>query len=194
MDFKHQLILASASPRRKEILEMAGLAFEVVPSLYEEPSHSDHLVDPSLFVQQVAIGKGQEVFDRFEQGKIVLSADTVGLIDDSVLEKPLDRKDATRMLKLMSGKTHAVLTAVAIFSPGKKDPIVKTVTTQVSFRRLSEDEIETYLDYDEYSDKAAAYAIQGKAAIFVERIEGEYFNVVGLPIAAVWEMLKESQQ
>jgi septum formation protein len=194
IDLKQKLILASASPRRKDILEMVGLDFEVIPSLYVEPSHSDHLVEAALFAQDVALGKGQEVFDRYENKHLVLSADTIGLIDDIVLEKPIDREDAKRMLKLMSGKTHAVLTAVALFIPGKAEPLLKTVTTQVSFRDLSGEEIEIYLDQEEYSDKAAAYAIQGKAAVFVERIEGEYFNVVGLPIVTVWEMLKESQQ
>ncbi len=172
---------------------MVGLDFKIVPSLYEEPSHSEHLVEAALFVQDVALGKGQEVFDRYEQERLVLSADTIGLLGEIVLEKPLDRADAKRMLKLMSGKTHAVLTSVALFIPGQKDPLLKTVTTQVSFRTLTDEEIEIYLDQEEYLDKAAAYAIQGKAAIFVERIEGEYFNVVGLPIVTVWEMLKESQ-
>lgn len=175
-------------------MEMIGLEFTVVPSLYQEPSHSDHLVEASLFVQDVALGKGQEVFDRYEQQQLVLSADTIGLIEETVLEKPRDREDAHRMLRLMSGKTHAVLTAVALFIPGREEPLLKTITTQVRFRQLTDEEISLYLDQEEYMDKAAAYAIQGKASIFVEHIEGDYFNIVGLPVVSVWEMLKESQQ
>lgn len=193
LSLQQKLLLASASPRRKDILEMVGLKFEVVPSLYQEPSHSDHLVDPALFVQEVALGKGQEVFDRFEQQHLVLSADTIGLIGETVLEKPKDRADAKRMLQLMSGKTHQVLTGVALFSPEKPEPLIKVVTTQVTFRSLEDQEIESYLDTAEYSDKAAAYAIQGEAAVFVEKITGDFFNVVGLPVSTVWQMLKESQ-
>lgn len=169
---------------------MVGLDFEVMPSKYEEPSHSSHLSDPEEFATEVTIGKGMEVFNRIGGEKIALSADTIGILGDEVLEKPRDREDAKRMLELMSGKEHKVLTVVALFSPGQPDPSVESVWTSVFFRELEEAEIDSYLDIAVYQDKAAAYAIQGEASIFVEKIEGDFFNVMGLPIMRVWQMLK----
>ncbi|MDP2691319.1 MAG: nucleoside triphosphate pyrophosphatase [bacterium] len=183
------LILASRSPRRKEILEKAGLDFTVIPSDYEEPRHSDHLSDPKAFVEEIALQKGKEVFERMGKKCLVLSADTIGVIEDTVLEKPRDREDAKRMLKLMSGRKHVVLTAIALFAPHEENPVQETVSTEVFFRALEEGEIEHYLDVAEYQDKAAAYAIQGEAAIFVEKIIGDYLNIVGLPLVTVWKML-----
>jgi len=185
------LILASSSPRRKEILTMAGFVFEVMPSTYEEPLHSDRLIHPHAFARELALGKGKEVFERMKKKRLVLSADTIGIIGDEVLEKPRDRTDAKRMLQALSGKVHTVLTVVALFSPHHEEPLVEEVTTLVRFARLAENDIEDYLDHEEYGDKAAAYAIQGRASVFVEKIEGDYFNVVGLPIFTVARMLKD---
>ena len=169
---------------------MAGIDHVVIPSPYEEPAHSDDLRDPQIFAEEVALGKAMAVFHEEQQQKIVLGADTIGIIDGHVLEKPKDRADAKRMLKLMSGKTHQVLTAIAICAPDR-EPVVESVITHVTFRQLSEEEIEHYLDKADYRDKAAAYAIQGLASMFVRHIDGEYFNVVGLPICRVAERLKE---
>jgi len=171
---------------------MVGLDFEVIPSNYEEPRHSHLLSDPEEFAIEVSLGKGEEVFQRFKGQKLVLAADTIGIIADEVLEKPQDRADARRMLKLMSAKTHQVLTTVALFSPSWEKPTIEAVYTDVSFRKIDEEELEKYLDSAEYMDKAAAYAIQGEAAIFVEKIVGDYFNVVGLPIHTVWSMLRKT--
>jgi|CXWL01.1.fsa_nt_gi septum formation protein len=170
---------------------MAGFKFEVIPSDYPEPLHSSVLCDPAEFAMQLALQKGKEVFSRPGKASLVLSADTIGLLGHEVLEKPVDRNDARRMLKLLSGKTHQVITAIAIYIPGVADPKRALVTTDVTFHHLSEEEIEQYLDTGEYTDKAAAYAIQGRACVFVARIDGDYFNVVGLPIATVWAMLKD---
>lgn len=194
LQLHHPLVLASASPRRKEILEMVGLSFEVVPSTYHEPLHSQHLTAPEVFTQELACEKGKEVFHRIGKNKLVLAADTVGIIENEVLEKPKDRADAKRMLQLLSGRDHRVLTALALYSPGRQEPMLSTVETKVFFGHLDEQAIEKYLDGGEYADKAAAYAIQGKASVFVEKIEGDYFNVVGLPIATVWKMLKRSRE
>lgn len=194
LKLKHPLILASSSPRRKEILEMVGLQFTVIPSTYEEPEHSDHLTAPEVFAEEVTLGKGQEVFERTSRSSFVLSADTLGIIGDQVLEKPKDRDDAHRMLELMSGKQHTVLTVVALFSPENSEPQIEHIKTAVHFRELSREEIHTYLDQEEYLDKAAAYAIQGRASIFVKKIVGDYFNVVGLPISTVWSMLQKAQR
>lgn len=183
------LILASASPRRTEILTQAGVQHEVIPSPYLEPAHSDELKDPQVFAEEVALGKAMALKESHPQ-KIILGADTIGIIEGHVLEKPKDREDAKRMLKLMSGKTHQVLTSFAICVPDK--PLhVESVITNVSFKALTEEEIEHYLDVADYADKAAAYAIQEEASLFVKHIEGEYFNVVGLPICRVAEVLKE---
>ena len=193
-ELSQRLILASSSPRRKEILAMAGFEFEIIPSTYQEPLHSDRLCDPREFARELALGKGKEVFERTGKTRWVLSADTVGIIGHEVLEKPLDRADAKRMLQALSGKEHIVLTVVALFSPDHDDPLVEEVTTKVLFSELEEKEIERYLDHDEYQDKAAAYAIQGRASVFVEKIEGDYFNVVGLPISTVSKMLKSMKR
>lgn len=194
LQLHYPLVLASASPRRKEILEMVGLSFEVIPSTYQEPLHSEHLAAPEAFTQELAREKGREVFERIGKTKLVLAADTVGIIESQVLEKPKDRADAKRMLQLLSGRVHRVLTALALYSPARQDPILHSIETKVAFVHLDEEMIEKYLDGDEYADKAAAYAIQGKASVFVEKIEGDYFNVVGLPIATVWKMLKQTSE
>lgn len=173
---------------------MVGLRFEVIPSTYVEPLHSQHLSAPEIFTQELAREKGREVFERIGKNKLVLAADTVGIIEDEVLEKPKDRDDAKRMLQLLSGREHRVLTALALYSPDLQQPMIQSVETKVSFIQLDEATIESYLDSGEYADKAAAYAIQGRASIFVEKITGDYFNIVGLPISTVWKMLKQSRE
>lgn len=187
---KTPLVLASTSPRRSEILRMAGYMFEVIPSQFEEPGHSEGQSDPIFYAQEMALEKGKEVFERLEKERVVLSADTVGLVDGEVLEKPKDREDAARMLRSLSGKTHVVITAFAIFFPEKREPICQKIETKVTFKQLSEDEIDSYLNHEEYLDKAAAYAIQGLASVFVEKVEGDYFNVVGLPICQINKVLE----
>lgn len=187
--FKYPLILASNSPRRQEILSMVGFEFEVVPSLFQEPSHSTRLVDPQSFAEELAFEKGREVYSRVKKEVLVLAADTIGVMGNQVLEKPTDKEDARRMLRLLSGKQHTVITSIALFTPDA-EPRLESVSTKVNFHQLSEEDIEDYLKTEEYRDKAAAYAIQGSAAIFVQGIIGDYWNVVGLPIATVWAMIK----
>lgn len=189
LSLPYPLILASGSPRRKEILQMVGLDFEVVPSRYEEPSHSTRLIDPQSFAEELAFEKGREVYGRLQREVLVLAADTIGVLGDQVLEKPRDKEDARRMLQLLSGRQHTVITSIALFSP-QRQPVLESVSTKVSFYSMSEQDIEQYLLTGEYTDKAAAYAIQGSAAVFVEKIVGDYWNVVGLPIATVWKLLK----
>jgi len=168
---------------------MVGLDFEVVPSWYEEPSHSTRLIDPQSFAEELAFEKGREVYGRLQREVLVLAADTIGVLGDQVLEKPKDKEDARRMLQLLSGRQHTVITSLALFSP-QRQPVLESVSTKVSFYPLTEEDIEQYLLTGEYTDKAAAYAIQGSAAVFVEKIIGDYWNVVGLPIATVWKLLK----
>jgi septum formation protein len=183
-------ILASQSPRRKELLEMLGLQFEQVSSPYEEPLFDTQLKDPETFVQMLAYEKGKAVLELQSSPAIILSADTIGLLEGEVLEKPKDRSHAKEMLQALSGKTHQVLTAVCLFHP-EKEVRQEVVSTEVTFRKLSEAEIDWYLDLNSYQDKAAAYAIQEEAAVFVDRIEGDYFTIVGLPIKTVWGWLLE---
>lgn len=178
------LVLASKSPRRREILREAGIPFVVrashVPELRRlgESAHS--------YVRRLAEEKALAVAIR--TGEVVLAADTTVLVDEHVLEKPVDEADAIRMLKLLSGRAHEVLTGICLRSEART--IVDAASTRVHFVELSEAEITEYVASGEPMDKAGAYAIQGLASKFIDRIEGCYFNVVGLPVALVYRRLK----
>jgi septum formation protein len=180
------LILASASPRRAELLTAAGIPFEV------RPAHIDERIQPgedaTAYAGRLALEKARVVHAQSD-GRPVLAADTVVVVDGQILGKPIDAGDAKRMLRLLSGRTHEVLTAVALMS---KDPAgslpTGTEVTTVEFRLLNKAEIEWYVATGEPMDKAGAYAIQGLASRFVTRIEGSYSNVVGLPVALVYVM------
>lgn len=182
---QREIVLASASPRRREILEAAGFEFVVDPAHgFEEISGN---LSPDVLLQHNAEGKAEEIAPKHPES-IVLGVDTIGVFGDEILEKPKDRADAKRMLSLLSGQTHEVWTAIQLISPdGNQYHCEKT---KVHFHELSEKDIEDYLDTGEYTDKAAAYAIQGGAAKFVKAIEGDYLNVVGFPLQAFWQMIK----
>jgi septum formation protein len=186
---KQILILASASPRRQELLREAGIPFETHPAhIPEERLPGEAAVD---YAKRLSCEKALAVA-RHLDGRFVLGADTIVVVDEDVLEKPRDHKDAARMLRLLSGRTHNVITGVSVVTPtGIID--TRTCTTQVFFRRLTEQEIQTYVASNEPMDKAGAYAIQGGAAHFADRTEGEYSNVVGLPLLLVTEMLQANQ-
>jgi septum formation protein len=180
------LILASASPRRQELLREAGIAFEVYPAhIPEERSAGE---PPLAYVLRLAEEKARAVARRFP-GRHVLGADTTVVADEHVLEKPADYLDAARMLRLLSGRAHKVITAVSLVAPDGRSN-TRACTTQVFFRKLSEEEIQRYVASNEPMDKAGAYAIQGGAAGFADHIDGEYSNVVGLPLSLVKEMLR----
>ena len=193
------LVLASASPRRRELLAQVGFRFEVRPaSIVEDPFPGE---DPIVYVTRLAREKAEAVFREFgEEGGMageetaggqsplaVLGADTTVTLDREILGKPLDAADAARMLRLLSGRTHRVITGVAIATV--KGVAVAAEATAVRFLTLSDEEIEAYVASGEPMDKAGAYAIQGRAARWIPRIEGCYFNVVGLPLALVCSML-----
>ncbi len=187
------IVLASASPRRQEILRNAGIAFVVQPShVPEVPGKGE---SPKAYAERLAREKALEV-SRHRAEDFVLGADTVVVVDDTMLEKPTDAADAARMLRLLSGKTHQVTTGVCLVRPGEKakDRELRTMseTTLVTMSALSEADIAAYLATDEPMDKAGAYAIQGIASRWISRIEGDYFNVVGLPVALVYRMLREA--
>ena len=179
------LVLASRSPRRSEILRAAGIRFTVRPAdIAEAPRPGE---TPDAYVRRLAEEKADVA--GIHDGEIVLGADTVVVVAQHILEKPADPSDAARMLRVLSGREHFVLTGVCLRGPEKKR--VDTVSTSVRFAPLSEDEIAEYVASGEPMDKAGAYAIQGLACRFVERIEGDYFNVVGLPISLIYRRLRE---
>jgi septum formation protein len=194
------LVLASASPRRRELLTQAGFVFEVHPAeICEDPLPGE---DPALYVTRLAREKAQAVFDSLTQAAssattgdecrkgeplVVLGADTTVTLDGLILGKPQDAADAARMLRLLSGRAHRVVTGVAIVSAEKTEAAAES--TDVYFLPLTEEEISAYIATGEPMDKAGAYAIQGHAARWIPRIEGCYFNVVGLPIALATKML-----
>ncbi len=178
------LVLASNSPRRRQILADAGIPFVVrVPSVSEELRSGESAV---AYVRRLAEEKAFAV--ALGAGEVVLGADTVVLVGDQVLEKPRDAADAARMIALLSGRVHEVITGICLRSGARK--IVDTETTRVHFIQLDEREIAEYVASGEPMDKAGAYAIQGRASKFIDRVEGCYFNVVGLPVALVYRHLK----
>ena len=181
------LVLASASPRRADLLRAAGIEFDVIHANVDETVHPSER--PAAYVRRVAAAKARAVAAR-EPECLVLAADTTVVIDGAMLGKPLDDDDAKRMLCRLSGRTHEVLTAVAVCGVGMAELLVEVERTEVEFAPLTEFEIDWYVATGEPRDKAGAYAIQGYASRFVTRIDGSYSNVVGLPIALVYQMLK----
>jgi septum formation protein len=184
-----KLILASSSPRRAQILRDAGLSFSVLSSAIDESPISGEA--PEQLVQRLADAKGQLVAARTVGPAVILSADTVVVLDGQILGKPHDRDDARRMLKLLSGHTHSVITGVTLLRLPENQRRQFVESTLVHFSALTQDEISRYLDTDEPYDKAGAYAIQGRAGRYIPRVEGCYFNVVGLPLSRVVAALHE---
>jgi septum formation protein len=183
-----QLILASGSPRRHELLDAAGLPHVVDPVDVDEsprPGETARAYAERLAREKAAAGATHRPHAR------VLGADTIVVVDGAILGKPVDDEDARRMLRLLSGREHDVLTAVAIAWPAGLESRVER--TRVWFDALTDADIEWYISTGEPRDKAGAYAIQGRASRFIPRIDGSYSNVVGLPVATVVEMLKELQ-
>ena len=186
------LILASASPRRRELLTQAGFNFRVHPAHIPEDLLAGE--DPIAYVTRLAREKAQAVYDQLAAAEpriAVLGADTTVTLDNHILGKPEDAADAARMLRLLSGRTHRVITGVSLVSAVGVETAAEV--TAVQFLTLSDAEIETYVATGEPMDKAGAYAIQGRAARWIPRIEGCYFNVVGLPIALVATLLEGSR-
>jgi septum formation protein len=180
------LILASQSPRRRELLQILGMPFTVMPSSIDETPSAHE--DPESFVVRVARDKGMEVSSRVSHS-VILSADTVVAIDDEILGKPEDQHDAHRMLSKLSGRDHWVYTAITVVNQHKEQTLEGIERTRVWFKPLSDSEIRDYLARENVLDKAGAYAIQGYAAVYIPKIEGNYFNVVGLPLPLVHDLL-----
>ena len=183
-----RLILASASPRRRELLQQAGFAFDVrAPSVDEVPLPSE---TAEAFARRAARDKALDVAAAAPSDSLVLGADTVVVTDNEILGKPADAPDAARMIHLLSGVTHRVITGVCVVRAPARVEALAHETTFVTFSVLDEQEIASYVASGEPFDKAGAYGIQGLASKFVTRIEGCYFNVVGLPVALVYDLLK----
>jgi septum formation protein len=186
-----RLVLASASPRRAELLTAAGIPFEVEPANVDEATRRGEA--PEAYVVRVARDKARAV-SRRRPDRLVLAADTTVVVDGLILGKPEGVEDAARMLRMLSGRTHEVLTGVCLAPPASggrlpPEPSAALSRTEVEFCDLSEDEVAWYIETGEPMDKAGAYAIQGLASRFVTRISGSYSNVVGLPVALVYQLL-----
>lgn len=182
-----KIVLASASPRRKELLEQCGIRPEILASDIEERFSDNHT--PEEISMSLAFQKAMDVSQRIEEG-LVIGADTVVILDDEILGKPLDEEEAFSMLLRLSGKCHRVVTGYSIIDAQGHAKVVDYETTDVYFRTLSNQEISDYVLTGECNDKAGAYGIQGKGALLVEKIEGCYFNVMGLPISKLNYSLK----
>lgn len=192
-----KIILGSASPRRRELLSQIGVSFEVRTSGREEIYHS---AIPEEIVRELALMKAENVAGDLtdEQNEapkdtIVIGADTIVVLDGKILGKPVDEKDAADMIGALQGRSHEVYTGVAILdydAQGEKNVSVHAVGTKVYVNPIDEAEISAYIDTGEPMDKAGAYGIQGRFAAYIDRIEGDYYNVVGLPVSYVYQALK----
>ena len=181
---REKLVLASSSPRRAEILNRAGWPHEVMVAGIDESLHPNE--EPAVYVQRLARSKAEAVAQRLEDG-MVLGADTTVVIANQILGQPRDDEDARRMLELLNGKWHEVLTGVALVRVGGETKVAYE-TTRVRFAEMSKEEIAWYISTCEPFGKAGAYGIQGNASLFIEEIEGDYFNIMGLPIRLVYEL------
>jgi septum formation protein len=181
-----RVILASASPRRRELLDLVGIAHEVVPADIDETYRDGE--EAAAHAERLAREKGERIAAQYPEA-IVISADTIVLVDGLVLGKPRDEAEAARMLSMLSGQTHVVLTAVAVTYRGQMRSGVESV--RVTFRVLDRERIGAYIATAEPMDKAGAYGIQGFGATLVERIDGDYFAVMGLALARMVDLLQE---
>ncbi|MDR9795908.1 Maf family protein [Aeribacillus pallidus] len=180
-----RLILASSSPRRKELLKLLGIPFAVIESNLEE--RLDEEAEPEKAIQKLAFQKAFHVAERYKDA-YVIGADTAVILENRILGKPKDRRDAYYILKSLSGKTHTVLTAVSIIHGEKHTTFSES--TKVTFWPLSDDEILEYIETNEPMDKAGAYGIQHFGSLLVKKIDGDYFTVVGLPVSRLYRELK----
>lgn len=183
-----KIVLASASPRRKEILEITGLDFQVCASDYKEDLNPSF--KPHKLARFLSRKKAEAVAHKYRDA-VIIAADTFIYFKNSLLGKPRTAEEAEKMLGLLNGKVHSVITGFTILDTGSEKIISKSVVTKVYVRKLTEEEIRAYISSGEPLDKAGAYAVQGLGAVFIEKIEGDFFNVMGLPLAALSESLKK---
>ena len=183
------LILASRSPRRKQILENMGMSFSVhIPNIENENDYIFfHTLDESI--QNLALAKAQTIAARFES-PLVLGCDTIVVVDEQVIGKPADRDDAKSMLKKLSGRLHKVYSGIALIRSEIHFAKTSSACTEVVFREMADWEIDEYLLNNEYIDKAGAYAIQGRAMTFIDKINGCFYNVMGLPVSKTIDLFR----
>ncbi|MCD8249419.1 MAG: Maf family protein [Lachnospiraceae bacterium] len=181
-----RIILASGSPRRKELLTQIGVSFEVYKAEGEERVTTNA---PEEVVRELSMQKALEVAGKVS-GDIYIGADTVVAVDGQILGKPRDEEDAARMLRMLQGRAHEVATGVAVLTPDGREPLSFAETTRVHVFSMTEEEIRTYVSSGEPMDKAGAYGIQGLFAAYVSGIEGDYNNVVGLPVGRLYQELR----
>src|SRR5215207_6375768 len=181
---REKLVLASGSPRRAEILERAGWPHEIIVAGIDETVWPNE--EAAAYVQRLARSKAEAVASRLAEG-LVLGADTTVVVANQILGQPVDEADARRMLNLLNAKWHDVLTGVALVRVGGETRVAYE-TTRVRFAEMAESEIDWYISTREPFGKAGAYGIQGKAALFIKEIQGDYFNIMGLPIRLVYEL------
>lgn len=186
-----EIILASASPRRRELLENMGLDFSVIVSDADEDG-IDVAVPPEIYVQELALLKAtaaaKKILDK--EDSLIISADTVVVYDNKVLGKPKDEAEAKAMLKMLSGRIHQVYTGFCVLRMKDALTVCKSVCTDVRFKNLTDEKIEKYVATKEPMDKAGSYGIQGFGAMLIDAIKGDYFNVVGLPVSELAEILE----
>jgi septum formation protein len=182
-----KIILASASPRRKELLEKIGLKFEVEPGDINEELQSD--LPPQELAKKLSQEKALAVSKKYSDA-IIIAADTIGVFEGKIVGKPRTSTEATKMLRMLNGKSHLVVTGFTIIDTKTGKTVSKSVETTVYFRKLTEAEIDAYVKTGEPLDKAGGYALQGLGALIVEKITGDFYNVIGLPLSALVESLK----
>lgn len=188
-----KIILASKSPRRRELMNLGRFEYEILVSDEEEVFEKSFSIEEQ--VKKVALNKGKIIFDNTQGDRAIISADTIVVKDNEILGKPKDRQEAVKMLRKLQGGQHEVLTAIAVLieKDGEYKEYNEVHKTKVIVKKMEDYEIIKYIDDTNPYDKAGAYAIQGEFALFIEKIEGSYSNVVGLPIERVYEILKENE-
>lgn len=183
-----KIILASSSPRRCELLKNIGLIFDIIPSSVEE--HIDDEQSPEEVVKLLSSLKASDIAGKLEKGYIVIGADTIVVYNGQILGKPKDHEDAHTMLKTLSGREHHVLTGFTVIRTCDSKTITSYEKTIMKFRELTDQEIDAYIKTGEPMDKAGAYGAQGLGSLIIEKMDGDYFNVVGLPISQLGQVLK----
>lgn len=187
-----KIILASGSPRRRELMNLAGIDYEIMVSNVDENFEEGLSLDDQS--KRLAYIKAKEIFDNTQGDRAIIGSDTMVVKGDKVYGKPKDRDDAIRMIKELEGTRHSVYTSLAILleDRGEYKEYIELSKVDVYFKRISDKEIQDYVDFEEPYDKAGAYAIQSSFCKFVEKIYGDYYSVVGLPIGRVYDILKEN--
>ena len=189
INFSSPVYLASKSPRRKKLLNQLNIDFKVINIHVDESSKNGEL--PSALVKRLSKEKMEKAREKIDNG-IIITADTIVVIDNKILGKPKDKKDAEKILKKLSGKIHTVYTGFSVFNTGNNKIITDYEKTRVTFRKLEQDEINYYIESGTPMDKAGAYGIQDDfGAVFIKKIEGDYYNVVGLPLSSLYDSLKK---